>query len=306
MTDPDLEQSTEHDVVVVGGAFAGLSAATYLARARRTVCVMDTRRPRNRFASAAHGVLGFDGTAPAEILARARAQVAAYPTVRWRHREAVSVERRDDRFVVTLDDGETHVARKVVLAFGLRDEVPAIPGLAERWGHSVLHCPYCHGFEFADRELGVLYRTPMSARQARLVAEWGPVTLYLNGAELDAALRDELVVHGVRVVPETIVSLDGPGTGLSHVVLENGERRVLEALYVAPESCLASPIAAQLGVALDETPLGPIIRTDAGKQTSVPGVYAAGDIARAPHSVSWAVADGVTAGTSVHRALIGM
>ena len=306
MTELNAARTTEHDVVVVGGAFAGLSAATYLARARRTVCVMDTRRPRNRFADAAHGVLGFDGTAPVDILARVRTQVAAYPTVRWREREAVRVEPQGDRFAVTLDDGEVHMARKVVLAFGLRDELPDIPGIAERWGHSVLHCPYCHGFEFADRELGVLYRMPSSVHQARLTAEWGPVTLYLNGGTLDAPLHHELAAHGVSVVAEQLVSLEGPGQTLTHVELADGTQRKLEALYVAPESCLASPIAAQLGVALDHTPLGPIIRTDAHKQTSVPGVYAAGDIARAPHSVSWAVADGVTAATAVHRALIGL
>jgi thioredoxin reductase len=297
---------TNHDVMVVGGSFAGLSATTYLARARRTVCVVDSGRPRNRFATAAHGVLGFDGTPPLDILERARKQVTAYGSVRWRQREAVSVQREDDHFVVTLDDGEEHVARKVVLAFGLHDVLPEIPGLKERWGHSVLHCPYCHGYEFRDRSLGVLYRAPMSVHQARLIAEWGPVTLYLNGAHLDPTSVAELAKHDVHVVSGRVHALEGDGASLAHAVLEDGSRHVLEALYVAPQSCLASPIAEQLGVALDDTPLGPVIRTDGDKQTSVPGVYAAGDIARTPHSVSWAVADGVTAGTAVHRALIGM
>lgn len=292
------------DTVIVGGAFAGLAAATYLARARRRVCVIDTRQPRNRFARASHGFLGSDGTNPLALLTRAREQVSAYPTVTAIHAEATSARAVDNGFAVEVAGGEVVEARTIVLAFGLRDRLDPIPGLEERWGASVLHCPYCHGFEFADRPLGVLYRTPMSAHQARLVAEWGPTTLYLNGNPLDAELLDELTRQHVAVEPRRLQRLVGSGDTLSAVEFDDGHTTPLAALYVAPQSTLASPIATQLGVAIDESPLGPMIRTDANKMTTVPGVYAAGDIARAPHSVSWAVADGVTAGTSVHRALV--
>ena len=293
-----------HDVVIVGGAFAGLAAATYLARARRRVCIIDAGRPRNRFAEASHGFLGSDGSAPASILARARGQLAAYPSVTFVEGEAANARVRGDGFAVSLASGEEIVAHKAILAFGLRDTLEPIPGLHERWGRTVLHCPYCHGFEFSDRPLGVLFRTPMSVHQACLVAEWGPTTLFLNGADLAPDSAERLARHGVSVERGRVTRLIGEGSPLSGVALEDGRVRAVEALYVAPQSCLASPIAEQLGVAIDDGPVGPIIRTDADRMTSVPGLYAAGDIARAPHSVSWAVADGVTAGTSLHRALV--
>lgn len=294
----------QHDAVIVGGAFAGLAAATYLARARRRVCVIDARRPRNRFADASHGFLGFDGSDPLSILATARDQLAAYPSVTMIEGEASEARALREGFAVSLSSGEEISARKAILAFGLRDILEPIPGLQERWGKTVLHCPYCHGFEFSDRPLGVLFRTPMSAHQACLVTEWGPTTLFLNGAGLDQQSEGMLAKHGVSLEPGKLRRLVGEGCTLSAVEFEDGRARPVEALYVAPQSCLASPIAEQLGAAIDDGPMGPVIRTDADKMTTVPGLYAAGDIARAPHSVSWSVADGVTAGTAAHRALV--
>jgi thioredoxin reductase len=294
----------KNDVIIVGGGFAGLAAATYLARARRSVRVLDTGKPRNRFADASHGFLGQDGSDPRQILATARKQLLAYPTVELIEAEAIAARVGDDRFSVIFASGKEIGARKLILAFGVRDELPDLPGLQERWGKTVLHCPYCHGFEFSDQELGVLYRMPMSVHQAGLIAEWGPTTLYLNGAELTEDDTAMLAVRGVAVEPALVAGLIGEGSGLSAVELKDGRRRAIAALYIAPRSCFASPLAEQLGVAIDEGPLGPVIRTDGDKMTSVSGLYSAGDIARMPHSVSWAVADGVTAGTSAHRALV--
>lgn len=294
-----------HDVVIVGGSFAGLAAATYLGRARRNVCVIDAGQPRNRFADVSHGFLGSDGSEPRQILASARDQLKAYPTVLTISGEVLSASLAKDGFSMTLKGGERISARKAIFAFGLNDRLEPIPGLQQRWGKSVLHCPYCHGFEFSDRELGVLYRVPMSVHQASLISEWGPTTLFMNGAELqDEESRETLARRGIRVEARKIERLFGNGTTLSGLDLEDGRSVSLDALYVAPQSCLSSPLAAQLGAIIDEGPMGPIVRTDADKMTSVPGLYAAGDIARAPHSVSWAVADGVTAGTSAHRALV--
>jgi thioredoxin reductase len=144
----------------------------------------------------------------------------------------------------------------------------------------------------------------MSAHQALIVAEWGPTTLYPNGAQLDQDSASDLVRRGIRVEPRRVNKLVGAGSDLSAIELEDGSLSAVDALYVAPRSCLSSPLAEQLGAVVDEGALGPMIRTDADRMTTVAGLYAAGDIARAPHSVSWAVADGVTAGTSAHRALI--
>ncbi|MGE4322705.1 MAG: NAD(P)/FAD-dependent oxidoreductase [Sphingobium sp.] len=293
-----------YDAIIVGGGFAGLAAATYLARARRNVLVLDTGKPRNRFADASHGFLGQDGSNPGDILATARAQLLAYDTVALTEAGARAARVHEHGFTVSLASGEEVTGRKLILAFGLRDELPGLPGLAERWGKTVLHCPYCHGFEFSDRQLGVIYSTPMSVHQALLIADWGPTTLYLNGTELAEAETGALHARGVRIEPPPVTGLSGEGTDLSAVELADGRRTAIAALYIAPRSCLNSPLAEQLGARIDEGPMGPVIHTDGDKLTTVPGLYAAGDIARAPHSVSWAVADGATAGTSAHRALV--
>jgi thioredoxin reductase len=293
-----------NDAIIVGGGFAGLAAATYLARGRRSVCVLDTGKPRNRFAPASHGFLGRDGSDPHQILAEARQQLLAYSTVELIDAAASRAHSIDGGFSVTLDTGEELTARKLVLAFGLRDGLPDIPGLQERWGTTVLHCPYCHGIEFSDRQLGVLYGTPMSVHQASLITEWGPTTLYLNGADLAEEDAATLGRRGVKVEPALITRLTGEGKSLSEVEIADGRRRPIAALYLVPDGSFNSPLAEQLGVEVETGPVGPVIRTDEDKMTSVAGIYAAGDIARMPHSISWAVADGVTAGVSAHRSLV--
>jgi thioredoxin reductase len=295
----------QHDAIVVGGSFAGLSAAIQIARARRSVCVIDAGHPRNRFAEAAHGFFGQDGNDPRAMIASARAQVQRYPTVQSVAGEASAARAAKGRFEVTMKDGTMLTAAKLVLAFGISDVLPELPGLAERWGKSVLHCPYCHGFEHAGGRLGVLQSTPMAAHQALLVAEWGPTTLYLNGGVApDGETQARLAQRGVMIERARISGLRGEGSALSALLLEDGREAAIDALYVAPRSRLNSPIAEQLGCVLDEGPFGAVIRTDEKKQTSVPGVYAAGDIARVPHNASWAAADGVTAGVFLHQSLV--
>lgn len=291
------------DAIVVGGGFAGLAAATYLARARRSVRVIDTREPRNRFAAASHGFLGHDGSDPCDILAVARTQLLAYPAFELLEREVCEARALEDGFSVRLADGEEMEARKLILAFGLRDDLPDLAGLKERWGKTVLNCPYCHGVEFADLELGVLYRTSKSVHQAKLITEWGPTTLYLNGATLDDDDSKMLAARSVKIEPAPIAGLIGEGAGLSAIELADGRCSTIAALFVLPCSHFKSALANQLGAIVDDSPLGPTIRTDADKMTSVPNLYAVGDIARTPHSISWAVSDGVTAGIAAHRAL---
>jgi thioredoxin reductase len=295
----------EHDAIVIGGSYAGLSAAIHVARARRSVCVIDAGNPRNRFAESSHGFFGQDGSEPRAMIASAQAQLERYPTVKVVAGEAVMARAVAGGFEVTLVSGETRTATKLVLAFGISDKLPELPGLSERWGKSVLHCPYCHGFEFAGGHMGVLQTGPMAVHQALLIPDWGPTTLYLNGgAKPDEDNLAKLARRDVAVEPARIVALRGDGTSLSSLRLE-GERDVpIDALYLASQTRLNSPIAKQLGCALDDGPFGPVIRTDASKLTTVPGVYAAGDVARAPHNASWAVSDGVTAGVSLHQSLV--
>ena len=294
-----------HDAIIVGGSFAGLSAATYIARARRSVCIVDTGSPRNRFAEHSHGFFTQDGASPHAMLAAARSQVAAYPTVTFIDGEATSATKDADGFSVTLATGETVQSVRLVLAFGISDELPAIPGLAERWGQTVLHCPYCHGFEFSGQRLGVLYMSPKSIQQAALISEWGPTTLFLNGeSAVDPASLDDLTKRGVAIEPAPVKALHGAGPVLASIELADGTASQLDALYIGPRTRLNSPIAQQLGCELEEAPLGPIVRVDGERMTTVPGVYAAGDITRGAHTVTWAAADGVTAGLAVHRSFV--
>ncbi len=295
----------QHDAIIIGGSFAGLSAAIHIARARRSVCVIDAGSPRNRFANTSHGFFGLDGSAPLTMIANARAQLQAYPTVRTVAGEASTARAIEGGFELMLAGGETLTAVKLVLAFGVSDELPDLPGIAERWGKSVLHCPYCHGFEYGGGRMGVLQTMPMSAHQALLIADWGPTTLYLNGGDMPGAdMQAKLTCRGVAIEPSPIAALQGDGVGLSSLLLDDGRQSSIDALYLAPRTRLNSPIAEQLGCALDDGPFGPVIRTDAAKLTSVPSVFAAGDAARAPHNASWAAADGVTAGVSLHQSLV--
>jgi thioredoxin reductase len=294
-----------HDAIIIGGSFAGLAAATYLARGRSTVAVIDAGAPRNRFAAHSHGLIGHDGAAPGDILQQARDQLLAYPTTSVVAGEAVRAEQRGDGFAVTLGSGAELTGKRLILAFGISDILPDVPGLKERWGKTVIHCPYCHGFEFSGRQLGVLAMSPMSSHQAMLIPNWGPTTFFLNGQpEPDEATMAEVTRQNVTIERSPVVALHGDGTDLAAVELADGRRVPIDALYIGAPTRLNSPLAEALGCAIDDGPLGKMVRTDAMKLTTVPNVWAVGDITRAFHNVTSAAADGVMAGTAAHRSLL--
>ena len=293
-----------YDAIIVGGSFAGLSAALYLGRARRSVLVLDTGAPRNRFAATSHGFFAQDGSDPRIMLETMRGQVAAYPSVHFRDQKALDAVQEDGAFRVTLDNGEAVVGAKLLLAFGVSDILPELPGLAERWGQTVIHCPYCHGYEFSGMRLGVLNLTPMSVHQASLIPEWGPTTFFLDGSTIEPDAAAALERRGVVIEPEPVKSLVGEGTALSAIRLGNGTERALDALFIGPPNRLNSDIAGRLGCALEQGPLGSVITVDGMKATSVPGVFAAGDITRMGHTVTFACADGVMAALAIHRSLV--
>ena len=294
-----------YDVIIIGGSFAGLSAALYLARARRSVCIVDAGKPRNRFAEHSHGFLSRDGSDPRALLAAARAQVSEYPSVTFLHGLAIDASMEAGRCYVAMDSGEVLTSSKLLLAYGISDKLPAIQGLAERWGKSAFHCPYCHGYEFSGQNLGVLNLSPMSAHQAILISEWGPTTYFLNGAPpVDQDLRKHLAGRQIAVETAPVVALVGSGTSLSGIHLEDGQVRTIDALFLAPPTYLNSPIAEQLGCEIDEGPLGTTVRTDDTKMTSITDVYAAGDITRSAHNITFACADGVMAAMAMHRSLV--
>lgn len=290
-----------HDVIIIGGSYAGMAAALQLIRARRRVLIIDAGKRRNLAAADSHGFLGQDGADPAEIARTARQQLQAYPTLTWVEDVALDASGTRDAFSVTTAASGTFSARRLLLATGVSDELPSIDGIGERWGKSVFHCPYCHGYELDQGEIGVIAAVPMSIHQAQLLPEWGNVTFLLNEAiELDAAACEELVARGVRIEATPIARIEGH----ADVVLADGRRLSFAGLFTASLNAPSTPIAQTLGCALMETPMGTQLQTSDAKETSVVGVFACGDVARMPHSVSLAVADGAWAGAQIHRTLV--
>lgn len=291
----------DFDAIVIGGSYAGQAAALQLARARRRVLVIDAGRRRNRAAQAAHGFLGQDGVSPAVIAAQGRAQVEAYPTVRWLEGEATRAQRSGPGFEVEVQDGGRARAHVLVLALGMEDDLPAIEGLAERWGRSVLHCPYCHGYELNQGAIGVLANGPASWQQAMLLPDWGEVTWLSQAAfPLDEAQAAALEGRGVAIESVPLLRIEDIATA----VLADGRRLAFSGVFVTPRTRVGSPLAAQLGCEFDTGPLGDYLKTDGFKETSVRGVFACGDAARVGGNVAFAVGDGTQAGAAAHRALV--
>lgn len=291
-----------YDAIIVGGSYAGLSAGLQLARARRRVLVVDAGVRRNRFASHSHGFLGQDGRAPEEIVADGRVELMDYPNVTWLAGEAAEATREGDGFQVRLVDGQTLAARRLVLAGGVRDELPAIDGLAQRWGRYVFHCPYCHGYELNLGRIGVLAVSPMSMHHAMMLPDWGSTTLFTNGAFLpDAEQLEQLARRGVIVEPDRVTALSGERVDIN---LADGRCVALDGLFVLPRTHQNSPLAEQLGCTLADGPMGRYLQTSETQETSVPGVFACGDAALAAGSVALAVGTGARAGAGAHQSLI--
>lgn len=289
------------DVIIVGGSYAGIAAALQLGRARRAVLVLDAGVRRNRFATAAHGFLGQDGRDPAAIVAIARAELQAYATVAWLDAAAVEARAEGDGFAVTVASGATHHARRVILASGIADDLPAVPGIAERWGTHVFHCPYCHGYELERRPLGVLAASPMSSHHALLVSDWGPTTLFTQGVhEPDAEQRVALARRGVTIERSPVVAVEGA----ADLRLDDGRVVAVAGLFVLSMIRLTSQLFAQLGCGLEDGPMGAFVKTDPMKETTTRNVFACGDLAVMAGGIAFAVADGARAGISAHQSLI--
>jgi len=294
-----------HDVLIIGGSFAGLAAAMPLVRGRRKVLVLDTGTPRNRFARSSHGVFCLDGKSPAEIQAEALAQLQQYPTFEFKEDEAVKIEKTDAGFEVTTTAAVTYRTKKILLAFGVKDQLPDIPGLKTYWGKSVIHCPYCHGYELSGGALGVLATHEMSLHQAAMIPDWGVTTLFTQGKYHPAGEQAEtLKRRGVTIEETPVAEVLGEGDQVSSVELEDGRSIALQGVFVAPTISIQSPLIDSLGLALSETPMGAFVEVDGFKESSVKGVFVAGDLSNQMHNATFAVASGTMAGIAAHRALI--
>ena len=295
-----------NDVLIIGGSFAGLAAALQLGRARRKVTVLDTGLPRNRFADHSHGLLGHDHKPPLEILAEARQQLARYPTVRLVTARAESISGAIDDFSVLTGDGESLKARRLILSYGVADQMPEVPGFAEGWGTSIVPCPYCDGFEVAGRHWGLVWSGPPSHNYVRLYQDWtDTLTVFANGHDIPPDIRADLVRRGIPVVDGWITEIDHDESYNATVRLDAGCSVAVDILFAHPRNKPSVPLHESLGLATVDTPLGIALQVDERRETSMPGVYAAGDLANPlMASVTTASWQGAMAGIFAQQSML--
>jgi thioredoxin reductase len=298
-----------YDVVVVGGGAAGLSGAVALARSRRSVLVVDAGDPRNAPAGHVHNFLTRDGTPPSEIYAAGRAEVARYGG-RVETGQVTDLSRDGDRFRVQIGDRAV-TARRLLVATGVRDELPDVPGLAARWGVDVLHCPYCHGWEVRDKRIGVLATGPTAVHQALLFRQLSPdVTLLQHtGPAPSGEERNQLEGRGITITEGRVEEIEADAGGLTGVRLADGRRVGLDAVIVAPRMHARAELLLPLGlkpaeVRLGEYLVGTCVEADHAGATAVPGVWVAGNLADVQAQVIAAAAAGLMAGAAINYDLV--
>lgn len=300
------------DAVVIGGGAAGLNGALMLARSRRSVVVVDSGTPRNAPADQVHGLLGLDGTPPAELLQRGREEVRRYGgSVRTGEvtaaRPDTPTDQGDPRFTVTLADRSAIRARRLLVATGLRDVLPDIPGLSEHWGHGVVHCPYCHGWEVRDEPIGVLAVGPASLHHALLFRQLTEDMVYFSrGTELSADTRERFAARGIRVVDTPVAGvITGEDGTISGVRLADGELVPRQVLAVATSMQARTAGLEELGLPMSDLPggMGRHFTTQMAGTTEVPGVWVAGNATDLSAQVGASAAAGALAGAHINADL---
>ncbi|WP_034482793.1 NAD(P)/FAD-dependent oxidoreductase [Actinomadura oligospora] len=292
-----------HDVVIVGGGAAGLSAGLVLARARRRIAILDGGAPRNAPAAHMHGFLSRDGMPPAALLEAGRAELARYGVepIAARVDDITREDGPDLAFTVRLTGGATLRTRRVLVATGLRDDLPELPGLRERWGKDVLHCPYCHGYEVRDRPIGVLATGPMAVHQTLLIRQWSPdVTLFSHDQEISPDDRERLAAHGITLAEGQVKRIVADEDGLQGVEMADGSVVERGALLVQSTMIPNDALLTGLGCAREDG----LVPTDGMGRTAVPGVSAAGNVVNAHAQVIMAAAEGSAAAMALNADLV--
>jgi thioredoxin reductase len=300
-----------YDVVVIGGGPAGLSGAVALSRSRRRVLVVDAGEPRNAPADGVHNYLAHEGAAPADLLAAGRAEVAMYGGTVVPGR-VTAAERRDGGiFRVTLDDGRRTEARRLLVTTGLVDELPELPGLSERWGRDVLHCPYCHGWEARDRAIGVLATGPLSVHQALMWRQLSAdVTFFRHTAPAPSDDEaEQLAALGIRVVDGEVTAVVVDGDRLTGVRLASGSVVDRDVVVVAPRFTARSELLTSLGLetaelVMNDAVVGTYVPADPMGATAVPGVWVAGNVTALQAQVISSAAAGLNAGAAINADLV--
>jgi thioredoxin reductase len=294
---------TEFDVIIIGGSYAGLSAAMALGRALRNVLVIDSGKPCNRQTPQSHNFITHDGETPSIILNKAKEQVMRYATVTFNNGIAISGRKLDGKFQIETENGERFYASKLMFTTGVRDIMPSIEGFAECWGISVLHCPYCHGYEVRNEPTGILANGDMGFELARLINHWtNDLILFTNGpSNLTPEQVQKIESHNIKIIETEIEGIEHDNGQLKFLRLKSGERFALNAIYARPAFNQHCTIPVDLGCELTEQNL---LKVDAFQRTTMAGIFAAGDNSTLMRSVALAVAGGGFAGASINKDLI--
>ncbi|MGV9765342.1 NAD(P)/FAD-dependent oxidoreductase [Micromonospora tulbaghiae] len=301
------ELREDYEVLVIGGGAAGLSGGLMLARARRSVLVVDAAEPRNAPADGVHALLGHDGVPPAELLARGRDEVHRYGGHLTGGR-VETVDRDGTGFEVALADGRRVRAGHVLVATGLVDELPEVPGLRERWGRDVVHCPYCHGWEVRERPIGVVGTGPMSVHQTLLFRQWSDDVVYLRhtAPPVTDEQAEQLAARDVPMVEGEVAAVEVDGDRLTGVRLRDGRTVDREVLTVAPRMVARTGFLAGLGLRPQPHPsgMGEYLAADESGRTDVPGVWVAGNVTDLSAQVGAAAAAGARTAAMINADLV--
>lgn len=298
-----MKETEIFEVIIVGGSYSGLSAALALGRSLRKVLVIDNGRPCNFQSPLSHNFLTHDGIPPAQVIKEARENVAKYENVSFVKGLALSGIKTESGFEITLEDNKTFASRKLIFASGVLDIMPEIPGFAECWGKSILHCPYCHGYEVRNQKTGILLNGELGYQLAKMISNWtDDLTIYTNGiATFSEEQRSHLKQNNITIVEKEILRFDHEDGKISEIIFEGLSSDKVSALYAHPVIVQRCPIPLELGCEFNEHGL---ITIDPFHKTSVEGIYACGDIATLGRSVANAVAGGSVAGAFLNKEMI--
>jgi thioredoxin reductase len=290
------------DVIVVGGSYAGLAAGMTLGRSLRNTLIIDSGKPCNRQTPHSHNFITHDGSTPAAIAGKAKAQVLQYPTVQFHQGVAIAAAAAHNQFTVTTQAGETFAAKKLLFATGIADELLPVPGAAECWGISMLHCPYCHGYEVRNEPLALIGNGDMAFEFGRMLSNWSPkLTLLTNGpSTLSEEHTGKLQLHHIAIIEKQIAAFEHTNGHMHKIVFSDNSSLPVTAVFAKAGIKQHCDIPQQLGCQLNQQGL---IQVDDFQRTSVPGVYAAGDNSSMFRAVSMAVAAGTKAGALINKEL---
>jgi len=298
-----MSYSSSYDVIIIGGSYAGLSAAMALGRSLRNVLVVDSGKPCNRYVTHAHNLVTQDGKTPTEITESILEQIAQYSTVKILKGKAIKGERGDGGFEIEIEDGSRFFGLKLLFATGKKDLMPDIAGFGDCWGKSIAQCPYCHGYEARDTETGILSNGDSAFELARIIYNWSKkLTVFTNGpSSISADFVNRLEVKNIKVVEKEIIAIEHVDGMMKRIVFGDGTSSALETLYNHAHSVQHCDIPAQMGCEITEHGL---IKVDECQLTTVPGIFAAGDNSYVFRALSVAIAAGTKAGALINKELV--